>query len=67
MVIATENTASIRKCAFCKYWYDPTNSAIDKKLQPGKWEFQAGIRKICTFKNTYMKSHQDCAHYECKI
>ena len=27
-MLVTEGRIGIRKCAFCRHWYDPTNSAI---------------------------------------
>ena len=60
---------AIRKCAFCKYYYDPTNSVINpKRGMKDMWEYETGIRKPCTARNNMdMPSHNTCPKYVCKI
>ncbi len=45
MIVNIERT---KKCAFCKHWYDPSNSAI-KPRNPhfNQWEFDDQSRKMC--------------------
>ena len=41
------NIRQIKKCAFCKYWYDPTNSAIEPKSPAiGLWQIK-DINQMC--------------------
>ena len=43
----------IKKCAFCKFWYDPTNSAIKPvKNNPRCWRYTIGEKKLCRLKNS---------------
>ena len=62
----------IRICAFCKYWYDPTNSAIFPKFpQQGLWEYDREAKFPC-LKNSNARnlkpSHANaCDKFECKI
>ena len=50
------NVKTIKKCAFCKHWYDPTNSAIAPKSPAiGLWEIKDVNKKcLCTKKNIPM-------------
>lgn len=53
----TVNIKSIKKCAFCKYWYDPTNSAIAPKTpQHNLWQYDDTAKMKCLQKNYDMKS-----------
>lgn len=66
-MIANENNyASIKKCAFCQNWYDPTNSAIDLKY--GKiWEYDPQIHKRCRVNNANTRSSHTCSKFISKI
>ena len=58
----------IKKCAFCKFWYDPTNSAIKPvKNNPRCWRYTIGEKKLCRLKNYTVNSHSFCSHFECKL
>ena len=62
------NPSSMRKCAFCKYWYDPTNAAINPLKGIGRWEFDPTVRNRCRKKNglpTLGKT--TCQYFESKI
>ena len=64
------NIKQMKKCAFCQYWYDPTNSAIAPKApQIGLWEIKDINQKcLCTKKNIPMVSNAFCnADYKCKL
>ena len=50
-MIAFEGKLSIRKCAFCKYWWDSVNSAISPKGGFGVWEYEPNIKKKCRIWN----------------
>ena len=64
------NVKNISKCAFCKNWYDPTNSAIAPKSPAiGLWEIK-DINQKCMFlnKNIQMLANAFCsADFERKI
>lgn len=67
--LATEGGPAMKKCAFCKHFYDPTNSTINpKRGTKGVWEYESHIKKPCIAKNNIIvASHQTCPKYECKI
>lgn len=58
----TVNIKHIKKCAFCKNWYDPTNSAIAPKAPNiGLWEIKDINQKcICLKKNIQMSANASC-------
>ena len=64
------NVKNTRKCAFCKYWYDPTNSGITPKSPNiGIWEIRdVNQKKICTKRNLQMSAGASCGNgFECKL
>ena len=67
--LARENSPSIKKCAFCKYYYDPVNEVISpKRGQKGIWEFEVNVRKPCKqLSNMDVHSQNACNRFECKI
>ena len=62
------NVKLFKKCAFCKYWYDPCNTHIAPKT-PSKniWEYEVNTRCKCLKKNVQMAAFSSCSNYECKI
>lgn len=62
------NIRKIRKCAFCKYWYNPDNSAIKPKYpNMGIWEFEYDERRKCLKTNRDKYAYSFCSKYEGKI
>ena len=62
------NIKIVKKCAFCKHWYDPTNSAISPRSpQINLWEYEENMKKKCLQKNYDMKASAFCGKYECKL
>ena len=59
---------SCKKCAFCKYWFDPTLSAI-KPENPkiNLWSYDSKQKRICTKKNFEMNADATCGMYESKL
>lgn len=59
-----------KACAFCKYWYDPTNSAISP-VNPlsGMWEYDPAAKSYCTIHQgpAIALANNRCPKYECKI
>lgn len=65
--VSTKNT-SIKKCAFCKNWYDPTNSAIRPKFtNVGLWEYDKSQKAKCLIDNMEHPSFSFCRKFECKV
>lgn len=60
---------NIKVCAFCKYWYDPTNTAIfPKDTRIGAWEYDYEAKKLCIKTNrNCLGGAIACRDYECKI
>lgn len=57
-----------KRCAFCKYWYDPTNSAISpKNTIIGVWRYDEKAKKLCTKRNIHKYAFEICHYYESKI
>lgn len=64
------NVKNCKKCAFCKHWYDPTNSAIAPKSPSiGLWLINDENQKsMCLKRNVQMAAHASCGlYYECKL
>ena len=62
------NIKSCKKCAVCKYWYDPTNEAINPKSpQINVWEYDERVRRICLQKGMNMAASANCEKYVCKL
>ena len=57
------NTKNIRECAFCKNWYDPTNSAVaPKSPATDMWEIKDINQKCMYFKkNIPMSANAFCS------
>lgn len=56
----------MRKCAFCKQWYDPTNQFIRPK-NTSYWEYDSNAECKCLRTNTKRKGYQCCPHFESKM
>lgn len=70
MASTVVNIKHIKRCAFCKYWYDPTNSAIMPKAPNiGLWEIKDINQKcMCLKKNIQMPAGAFCSNdYEGKV
>lgn len=60
----------IKKCAICKNWYDPTNSAIAPKSPAiGLWEIKdTSQQSLCLKKNLKMPANAFCSsNFELKL
>ena len=62
MASSVVNIKHIKKCAFCKNWNDPTNSAIAPKAPViGMWEIKDINQKcMCLKKNILMPANAFC-------
>lgn len=66
---ATFDIKKAKKCAFCKYWYDPANSNISpKNPRMGLWQINdTNKTSTCLKSNLKVPAHSTCFKYECKI
>ncbi len=62
------NIKTVKKCAFCKNWYDPTNGVINPRSPViNLWEFDDRAKKKCLKKNIEMPAGGSCNNYCCKV
>lgn len=67
-MMKTINVKTCKKCAFCKYWYDPTNAYINpRNPRMNLWELDSNATCICIQKNIKLPASSVCSKYECKI
>ncbi len=65
---ASQRSGSMKKCAFCRHWYDPTQAHIRPKAPAiGLWEFDPRVQAMCLKKNVSMPSFACCPRFLCKI
>lgn len=57
-----------KRCAFCKHWYDPTNSAI-RPLNPnvGLWEYERDKDNFCAIAKAKRHAWVSCPKFEFKL
>ena len=68
MQLVNCNNLSIRKCAFCKNWYDPMNASIQPKdTRAGFWMFDSNAKAKCMLTNIDMPGFAFCGKFVCKI
>lgn len=66
--IAYAQQRSGRVCAFCKYWYDPTNGVIrPRHLRTGVWEYDDAEKRDCLKCKFKRSAWQRCDEFESKI
>ena len=62
------NIKTTQKCAFCKYWYDPTYNAVEPKTpQNNMWSIKTDVKKMCTKKGYEMASGSTCGQFRCRL
>lgn len=67
MVSVRNGCSVVKKCAFCKHWYDPANSKIRPENSFGTvWSFEPGVRSLCAKKHCQTFSNNCCPNYEGK-
>ena len=55
-------------CAFCRYWYVPTNSDISPVAPAqGMWKVNMQAKSLCTLKNTKPGATHRCEKFQSKI
>lgn len=62
------NIKTSRSCAFCKYWYDPANSAISPKAPNiNLWNVDDKCKNMCLKTNIEKKATATCSRFELKL
>ena len=55
-------------CAFCKFWYDPTNAHIAPKFPKSNiWEYDPNAKCKCLKCNSDKYAYLSCPKFECKV
>lgn len=66
--MAVANVKVARLCAFCKYWYDPTNQHIQPRSPAGGfWEYDPKAKALCQRWSLPKHGNASCPHFEAKI
>ncbi|MCX4376264.1 MAG: hypothetical protein OSJ61_08835 [Lachnospiraceae bacterium] len=65
-IVDEKHSASIKRCAFCKNWYDPTNFAINL-LHTSIWEYDPMVSNMCRTKGTKTIAQYTCSKFVSKI
>ena len=62
------DTRIVKICAFCKYWYDPTNQHIKpKNPMSGIWYFDKNAKSQCMLNSTKKRSDSGCNKFDKKV
>ncbi len=62
------NSPIWKKCAFCKYWYDPTNACIRPRFpRTGTWQYDQSARNMCTKKGIERPAFTSCRDFTSKM
>ncbi len=56
-----------KKCAFCKYWYDPTNQVIKPIKGRNIWEYENTEYRYCMQRMCDRRADSSCPSFECKV
>ncbi len=56
-----------RWCAFCKHWYDPTNSALKPRVNKNLFDVNEKIRCRCNKKSLITPALSTCPLFERKF
>lgn len=64
-----KNSPGMKKCAFCRHFYDPMSEAVSpKRGQKDTWEYRTHIRKPCRVKaNREVESQAVCPKFESRL
>ena len=59
------NVKTVKRCAFCKNWYDPMNSAIEpRNPRIGLWKIKDEFQKCkCLRTNLEKAANGSCSRY----
>ena len=62
------NMPNLKKCAFCSYWYDPTNAAIRPiNAVTGTWWYDNQMKSQCLLKGSNRKGGEFCNSFKMKL
>lgn len=66
--MTTVNITVTKSCAFCKYWYDPSNEMIEPKdPKHNLWAHQDNCKRKCLKRNLEVSTLGYCENYCCKL
>ena len=66
VIMVSVNVKLVKRCAFCKYWYDPCNTHIKPQFRD-IWYFDNTAKCKCLKKNIQMAAFSFCNEYVCKL
>lgn len=61
------NLDFVKICASCKYWDDPTRSAIKPTTGRGLWEVDMTKKFLCIRRRVRMMAGHRCPYHESKV
>lgn len=62
------NVKRFGRCAVCKHWYDPANSAITPRApQIDLWEYDDSAKRKCMKKNFDTNASGFCSYFQSKF
>lgn len=61
------NIKFIPLCASCRFWDDPSRSAISPTIGKNVWEVDTTQKKFCIRKKISTKANAKCQQYESKL
>lgn len=62
------NVRNSKICAFCKSWYDPSNSHLNPvNTVAGFWEYEHNARCKCLKTNAQMFAWSSCSKFQSKF
>lgn len=68
MISIKLNGNVMKRCAFCKYWYDPANQHIQPQdPRHSLWKYDLNAKCKCMKRNVDMGAGQRCDKFENKI
>lgn len=67
-MLGRKGFSSIHKCAFCEYFYDPTQEVITpKKGSSETWEYVTNAEKLCRLKGMNVVAKGSCQKFKCRV
>jgi hypothetical protein len=61
------NIKAVPMCASCRYWDDPTRSAMKPTVGKNLWEIDTSQRRLCMKRRIKMKAAARCRLHEFKV
>lgn len=64
--VVCPSTPSVRKCAFYRNWYDPTNSVIATRPGRTHWDYEPTAKKKCLYLGRETVARSNCSQFKLK-